>query len=93
VLNATGEEAAGQGSIARLEGRTESVKGEEKKQEEEEGGDEVDLDALDTVAETEEVIERSWGGRENVPAAVWRKWREEMLFMVRVRRQWRMGGC
>jgi hypothetical protein len=52
-----------------------------------EGDDEVDLEALDAVAETEEAIERSWGGRENVPAGVLREWREEMLWLVRARRQ------
>jgi hypothetical protein len=90
VLNVTGEgagEVAVGAGIARPKGRAEGVMCGEEAQQEEEGDDEVDLEALDAVEQTEEAIERSWGGRENVPAGVLREWREEMLWLVRARRQ------
>lgn len=76
MLNAGGEEASGIAAEAQAGA-----------QQEEEGGDEVDLEMLDAVEETEEAIERAWGGRENVPAQVWREWMEEMLRVVRAMRQ------
>ena len=100
MLNAMGEVASDVAAgaravqcIARVDGKVEGVMCVEEGQQEGDDDDEVDLEALDAVADTEEAIERSWGGRENVPAGVWREWREEMLWVVRARRQWRMGGC
>lgn len=89
-------DAAGEGAVDVLAGKVEFEKEdvaclkEEPKEEEEDSDDEVDLEALDVVAETEEAIERSWGGREKVPDSVWREWKREMSWMVKERRRSRM---